>query len=110
MGFVKLRITKKAKIESGLERLIICRGVPGVGSNPAGDTRIFSNILNFSLPSSSLQLMGAHANEIKHDHSPVVIVVLDLRYELSYKAYAYIMLQYSFKFKPNDINTDEYTF
>ena len=33
-------------------------------------------ILKFSLPSRSEQLSGAHANEIKHDHSPVDIVVL----------------------------------
>ena len=42
------------------------------------ETQIF--ILNFSIPSCSEQLRGSHANEIKHDHSPVVIVVLDPRY------------------------------
>ena len=42
-----------------------------MGSNPAGD--IF-----FPLhPPRSEQVSGAHVNEIKHDHSPVVIVVLD---------------------------------
>ena len=56
----------------------------GVGSNPAWDIYIF--ILNCSIPACSEQLSGSHANEIKHDHSPVVIVVLDPRYYLSYKA------------------------
>ena len=32
------------------------------------------------------QLSGSQANEIKHDNSPVVIVVLDPRYDYSYKA------------------------
>ena len=27
------------------------------------------------------QVSGAHVNEIKHDHSPVVIVVVDSRYD-----------------------------
>ena len=39
------------------------------------ETYIF--ILNFSLPPPYEQVSGAHVNEIKHDHSPVVIVVLD---------------------------------
>ena len=43
------------------------------------ETYIF--ILNYSLPPRSEQLIGAHANEIKHDHSPVVIFVLDPRYD-----------------------------
>ena len=47
-------------------------------------THIF--ILNVSLPANSEQFIGAHVNEIKHDHSPVVIGVLDSRYDLSYKA------------------------
>ena len=38
-------------------------------------------ILNFSLPLRSEQVSGAHVNEIKHDHSPVVIVILDSRYD-----------------------------
>ena len=38
-------------------------------------------ILNLSLPPCSDQLSGAHANEIKHDHSPVVITVLDPNYD-----------------------------
>ena len=54
-----------------------------MGSNPAGDIYF---ILNFSLPSRSEQVNGAVANEIKHVHSPEVIVVLDPRYDLSYKA------------------------
>ena len=40
----------------------------------------------FSLPPRSEQVNGAVANEIKHVHSPEVIVVLDPRYDLSYKA------------------------
>ena len=55
----------------------------GVGSNPAGDIYF---TLNFSLPPRSEQVNGAVANEIKHIHSPEVIVVLDPRYDLSYKA------------------------
>ena len=43
------------------------------------ETYIF--LLNFSLPPRSEQLSGAHANEIKHDHSPVVIVDLDPQYD-----------------------------
>ena len=39
-----------------------------------------------SLPPHYEQVSGAHVNEIKNDHSPVVIVVLDPRYEKSYKA------------------------
>ena len=48
------------------------------------ETYIF--ILNFSLPPRSEQVNGAVANEIKHVHSPEVIVVLDPRYDLSNKA------------------------
>ena len=48
------------------------------------ETYIF--ILNFSLPPRSELVNGAVANEIKHVHSPEVIVVLDPRYDLSYKA------------------------
>ena len=48
------------------------------------ETYIF--ILNFSLPPHSEQVNGAVANEIKHVHSPEVIVILDPRYDLSYKA------------------------
>ena len=48
------------------------------------ETYIF--ILNFSLLPRSEQVNGAVANEIKHVHSPEVIVVLDPRYDLSYKA------------------------
>ena len=46
------------------------------------ETCIF--ILNFSLPPRSEQSSGAHANKIKHDHSPVVICVLDPRYKAVY--------------------------
>ena len=55
----------------------------GVGSNPAGDIYFH---FEFSLPPRSEQVNGAVANEIKHVHSPEVIVVLDPRYDLSYKA------------------------
>ena len=48
------------------------------------ETYIF--ILNFSLSPRSEQVNGAVANEIKHVHSLEVIVVLDPRYDLSYKA------------------------
>ena len=54
-----------------------------MGSNPAGDIYF---LLNFSLPPRSEQVNGAVANEIKHVHSPEVIVVLDPRYDLSYKS------------------------
>ena len=46
----------------------------------------YISILNFSLPPRSEQVNGAVANEIKHVHSPEGIVVLDPRYDLSYKA------------------------
>ena len=55
----------------------------GVGSNPAGNIYVH---FEFSLPPRSEQVSGTHVNEIKHDHSPVVIVVLDSRYDYSYKA------------------------
>ena len=45
------------------------------------ETYIF--ILNFSLPPRSKQVNGAVANEIKHVHSPEVIVVLDPSYDKS---------------------------
>ena len=57
--------------------------MPGESSNPAVDIYFH---FEFSLPSRSEQLSAANANEIKHDHSSVVIVVLDLRYDLSYEA------------------------
>ena len=50
----------------------------GVGSNPTGN--IYFDF-EFSLPPRSEQVSGAHVNEIKHDHSPVVIVVSDSRYD-----------------------------
>ena len=60
-----------------------CRGLAGRGFESRW-RHIF--ILNFSLPPRSEQVNGAVANEIKHVHSPEVIVVLDPRYDLSYKA------------------------
>ena len=68
---------------SGLECWFTCRGVPGVGSNPAGDVYFH---FEFLLPSRSEQLSGSNVNEIKHDHSYELIVVLDPRYDKSYKA------------------------
>ena len=59
----------------------------GVGSNPAGDVYFH---FEFLVPFRSEQLSRANANEIKHDHSPVVTVVLEPRYDLSYKAYLLI--------------------
>ena len=56
-----------------------------MGSNPAGD--IYFHFEFFArAPPRSEQVNGAVANEIKHVHSPEVIVVLDPRYDLSYKA------------------------
>ena len=48
------------------------------------ETYIF--ILNFPLLRRFERLRGAQANEIKHDYSPEVILVLDSRYDLLYKA------------------------
>ena len=48
------------------------------------ETYIF--MLNFSLPPRSKQLSVAYENEIKHDHSSLVKIILDPRYDLSYKA------------------------
>ena len=48
------------------------------------ETYVF--ILNFLLPPRSEQVNGAVENEIKHGHSPEVIVVLDPRCDLSYTA------------------------
>ena len=61
-----------------------CRGLAGRGFESRW-RRIFSFWI-FSLPPRSEQVNGAVANEIKHVHSPEVIVVLDPRYDLSYKA------------------------
>ena len=61
-----------------------CRGLAGRGFESRWRHIFF--ILNFSLPPRSEQVNGAVANEIKHVHSPEVIVVLDHRYDLSYKA------------------------
>ena len=61
-----------------------CRGLAGCGFESRWRHIFF--ILNFSLPPRSEQVNGAVANEIKHVHSPEVIVVLDPRYDLSYKA------------------------
>ena len=44
------------------------------GSIPGGDIYIFFNLF-LSVASLSVQLGGANANEIKHEHSPVVYVV-----------------------------------
>ena len=60
-----------------------CRGLAGCGFESRW-RHIF--ILNLFVPPRSEQVNGAVANEIKHVHSPEVIVVLDPRYDLSYKA------------------------
>ena len=62
---------------------LFCRGLAGCGFESRW-RHIF--ILNFSLPPRSEQVNVAVENEIKHVHSPEVIVVLDPRYDLSYKA------------------------
>ena len=56
------------------------------------DTHIYlaTKETNFSLPPRSEQVSGAHANEVKHDHSPVVIVVLDPRYDKPYTVFLYL--------------------
>ena len=59
------------------------------------DTYIF--IMIFSLPPRSKQRSGAHVNEIKHDHSPVVMVVLDPQIRLIIQGLAYLYPQNSFK-------------
>ena len=41
----------------------------------------YTFILKFLLPIRSVQVNGADANEIKHNHSPIVIVVLDYSYD-----------------------------
>ena len=51
------------------------------GSKPGGDTYFhFEHFACFP----SLQVGGVLANEIKHDNSPVVIVVLGPRYDFVY--------------------------
>ena len=59
------------------------------------ETYIF--ILNFSLPPRSEQVNGAVANEMKHVHSPEVIVVFRPQIQLIIQGFVYIYLQYSFK-------------
>ena len=49
-----------------------------MGLNPAGDIYFH---FEFFAPSRSEQVNSAIANEIKHVHSPEVIVVLDPRYD-----------------------------
>ena len=48
------------------------------GSIPGGDIYFH---FEFFASFSSFQVGGTLANEIKHDHSPVVIVVLDPRHD-----------------------------
>ena len=60
-------MTKRSKVSDGsLVRFL-------------AETYIF--VLNFSLVFRFLQLGGALVNEIKNDHSPIVIVILDPRYD-----------------------------
>ena len=51
----------------------------------------------FFAPVIFLTVRGAPVNEIKHDHLPRVYVVVDLRYDKSYMAYAYILKQKSLR-------------
>ena len=50
----------------------------GIGLGQAWCPGVF--FLNISLPPRSEQVNGIVTNEIKHDHSPELIVVLDPRY------------------------------
>ena len=61
-----------------------CRGLAGCGFESRW-RHIFSFWIFRTLPVPK-QVNGAVANEIKHVHSPEVIVVLDPRYDISYKA------------------------
>ena len=61
------------------------------------ETYIF--ILNFSLPPRSEQVNGAVSNEIKHVHSPDVIVVFGPQTQLIIQGFGYSYLQYSFNLK-----------
>ena len=63
-----------------------------MGSNPAGDIYFH---FEFSFPLCSEQVNGAVANEIKHVHSPEVIVVLDP--DTNNHTFVYSYLEYSFK-------------
>ena len=62
----------------GLRHPVGKLGVAGL--IPAEDIRR-TYILNFSFVSRPPHLGRAHANEIKHDHLPVVYVVLDPRHD-----------------------------
>ena len=65
-----------------------------MGSNPAGDINFH---FEFFAPSRSEQVNGAVANEIKHVHSPEVIVVFRSQIQLIIQGFVYSYLQYSFK-------------
>ena len=56
-------------------------------------------ILNFSLPPRSEQVNGAVANEIKHVHSPEVILVFRPQIQLIIQGFVYSYLQYSFNWR-----------
>ena len=49
---------------------------------------------------NSCSLHRVLANEFKHNHSPVVYIVLDPRYNKSHEAYACILSQYNFNLCP----------
>ena len=53
--------------------------------------------MNFSLPPRSEQVNGAVANELKHVHSPEVIVVFRPQIQLIIQGFVYSYLHYSFK-------------
>ena len=83
--FCKISERSKNLVVKG--ECVISVGKQGFAFSTPGRWRpIF--ILNFSLVFRSSQLGGAHANEIKHNHSPVVYVVLDPSYDYSYKTFA----------------------
>ena len=84
-----------------------CRGLAGCGFESRW-RHIF--ILNFSLPPRSEQVNGAVANEIKHVHSPEVIVVLDHRYDLSYKALYISTCSIALRLKTGGCDTSEHSY
>ena len=89
-------ITIKPLWPSGLRRWLSCRGLAWrVWVRIPLETYIF--ILTFSLPPHSEQVNGAVAIEIKHVHSPAVIVVFRPQIQLIIQGFVYSYLQYRFK-------------
>ena len=73
----KPHIIIKASWQGGLRRWFTCRGVAWSGF----ESRLRHVFSFFLLPPRSEQLSATHANEIKHDHPHIVIVVWDPRYD-----------------------------